>query len=334
MDRLATISSLSFDRYIELCIDKDLLKTLSTLLNISSANVRSFMTSYVFKYFLSEIMDPLIRSEEDIEMIKKAETLIDSIQKEGFSELLYEYKRAFIEWKEFDRPRTASPFINKYKTLRNIRDIDDKHYYKRELKLLIDMTFLQLITMINSIGGEDALARIDSDPDPLVVDESLKEEFISLSKETFWSMFREELPNYDKVIILLRDFAERYRLVVPNRVDLLEELSEIIDTEFIYQRLNDRSHFINVNSLLPYMDYIVVKTKSVDVPDKDNETDRWFSDLKESPLSISDPIYLLRNFFDYIFDRLDNVLSLSKELTPAIREMYSVQKESSYNQIE
>jgi len=325
MNRLATISTLSFDQYIELCIDTSLINTLSTLLHISKSKVRVFMTSYVFKFFPSEIMNPSIRSREDIVILEKANRLIDDINNDRFSISLIDYIYFFNQWKEFDRPRTATPFINKYKTLRSIRDIDIHHYYKKELKVLIDMTFLQLITMINSIGGENALSRIDSDP--IVLDNSLISEFISSSKETFWTTFREELPNYNRVIILLRDFAQRYKLLVPNRPDLHQQLSEILDIEFISQRLDNQS--ISIHSLIQYMDYIVVKTKEIDMPSQDDIIDQWFIDLKTSHRSISDPIYLLQTFFEYIFNRLDNIHNLSIELTPTIRSMYEAHNDTS-----
>lgn len=284
------------------------------------------MTSYVFKHFLSEIMDPSIRSPEDLVMISQSETLIDSINTNRFNDLLSQYTISFVEWKEFDRPRTATPFINKYKNLRTIRNTNDSHYYKRELKLLIDMTFLQLITMINSIGGENALARVDSDPDP-TPDNTLIDEFISSSKETFWSTFREELPKYDRVIVLLRDFTQRYCRLVPNRIDLLQQLSDILDIEFIQQQLDTQS--VTLESLVQYMDYIVIKTKEIDIPVQDEITDRWFNELKISPLAVSDPIYFLQTFFEYILNRLDIIHNLSVELTPTIRQMYEVRHDGS-----
>ncbi|MDD4931763.1 MAG: hypothetical protein PHG66_06505 [Candidatus Colwellbacteria bacterium] len=326
MDRLSSITSLSFDQYIELCVDTSFIETLSSALDITKSKTRSFMTSYVFKHFISEIMNPSVRSPEDLEMIRKAETLIDAINTDRFSNLLSQYTTSFTIWKEFDRPRTATPFINKYKNLRTIRDINESHYYKRELKLLIDMTFLQLITMINSIDGENALSRIDSDPEPSP-DNSLNDEFISSAKATFWSTFREELPSYDRVVVLLRDFAQRYSILVPNRVDLLQQLSEILDIEFIQQQLDTQA--VTIGSLVQYMDYIVVKIKEIDIPAQDEIIDRWFHDLKISPISVSDPIYFLQTFFEYILNRLDKIHNLSIELTPTIRSMYEARHDTS-----
>lgn len=328
MDRLSTISSLSFDRYIELCTDIPFIESLTNMLGISKSKAMVFMTSYVFKYFLSEVMSPGVRTQEDFYMINEAESLISSIGNSvTFRNNLEQYIRSFSTWKEFDKPRAATPFINKYKTLRTIRDTDNHHYYKKELKILIDMTYLQLITMISSIGGETALGRIDNDPDltPDTIDNTLIDEFISSAKETFWSTFREELPNYNKVIILLRDFAERYRLIIPNRVDLLERMGEVLDIEFISQRLDSQS--IGIESLIQYMDYIVLKTKEVDMPSEDENTDTWFTNLKTSHLSLSDPVYFLQNFFDYIFNRLHNIRNISLEYTPTIRRLYNERNE-------
>lgn len=321
MERLSLIHSLSFDEYINLCVDLDFISELSSLLNISKNNVRTFLTAYVFKYFPFEIMSPNIRSPEDISIISLSESLILSIENNlNFPSLLQQYIDQFVQWKEFDRPRAVNPFINKYKNLRLIRDIDPTHYYKKELKLLIDMTFLQLIAMINSIGGEEALSRIDSSNSEVEIDEPLKEEFISSSKETFWTTFREELPKYDKVIILLRDFATRYQSIIPNRIDLLEQMGEILDIDFIQQRLDTQN--ITVESIVIYMDYIVTKTKEIDTPSEDEITDRWFNNLKTSPIAISDPIYLIQTFFEYIFNRLDIIKKLSIEMTPTIRQIY------------
>lgn len=327
MDRLSTISSLSFDQYIELCIDTPFIEVLSTTLSISKYKVRTFMTAYVFKHFPSEIMSSLIRSPEDIDIIDKAKSLILSVgNSQTFRSHLTQYTKSFSEWKEFDKPRAAAPFINKYKSLRTIRDTNDYHYYKNELKLLIDMTYLQLIAMINSIGGETALERIDTDPEP-EPDSSLISEFISSSKDTFWTTFREELPDYKRVIILLIDFAQRYRLLIPNRVDLLEQLGEVLDIEFIQQQLNTQT--ITFESLIKYMDYIVIKTKEVDMPSEDEITDRWFTDLKSSHLSVSDPIYLLQNFFEYILSKLDTIKEISVELAPTIRQIYQARQDTS-----
>lgn len=330
MERLLTIPFLTFDQYINLCTDQSFIDSMASLLHVSKSNIRIFMTCYVFKYFPSEIMDPNIRTREDLDIISQAEHLIDSIitplYTEDFQLNLLRYNESFIAWKEFDRPRTALPFINKYKNLRVLRNTNDNVYYKNELKQLIDMTFLQLITMIQSIGGETSLECLDSDTLP-IPDEELNTEFISSSQELFWTTFREDL-NYIKIAPLLIDFIHRYHLVIPNRGDVLEQLCEILDVEFIIQQLNTRvdansNRTISINELVSYMDFIVLKIKEIDIPSNDVIIDQWYLNLKTSIRSISDPIYFLQTFFDYIFNRLDVIKDLSIELTPTIRDMYN-----------
>lgn len=321
MERLSTISTLTFDQYIVLCTDIEFIESLSRSLLTTKSRVRSFLTSYVFKYFLSEVMFTDTRTP-DIDIISKAETVITDPSIENITD----YITSFTSWKEFDKPRTATPFINKYKILRNIREKGEFFYYKKELKLLVDMTFLQLITMINSIGGEDSLLRIDTDPEP-PHDKVLEEEFNSSAKESFWSEFREELPKYDRVLTLLIDFAARYQLLIPNRIDLLEGLAEVLDLEFIQQQLE--SGVMSIESLVSYMNFIVTKTKEVDMPSEDEITDQWFIDLKGSIRAVSDPIYFLQSFFDYILNRLDTIRSRSIELTPTIKTMYEAKNDNS-----
>ena len=264
IQRLSTISFLSFDQYINLCTDQSFIDSMSLLLNISKSKVRIYMTCYVFKYFSSEIMNPHVRTMEDYDIISQAENLINSVHHishpsiPSFQANLTRYKESFAAWKEFDRPRAALPFINKYKNLRVLRNLDDNVYYKKELKQLVDMTFLQLITMIHSIGGENSLLLLDSDDLP-IPDEELNKEFISSSKETFWAMFRESLPDYVRIVPLLIDFISRYSLIIPNRGDIVEQLCEILDIEFIIQQLTTQP--ISINSVIGYMDFIVVKIK-------------------------------------------------------------------------
>lgn len=314
MNKLNTISNLSYDQYISLCIDNDFINDITSSLSISKSNVRLLLSSFVFKYFQSEIMNINSLSSEDQEIIRISENLISSICQSNFITLLNEYSNHLQRWKDFDKPRVIKPFINKYKTLRTIRD-KPFFYYKKELDTLIDFTFLQLITMINSLGGD--LLVLDS-LDNFDIDTDLITEFISSSKETFWSVFRQS-GEYTKTILLLIDFANRYKLLIPNRIDLLEQMSEVLDIEFIHQQISNNISFDNISR---YMDYIVQKLKEIDMPSEDLITEEWFNTLKNSTRSISDPIYFLQTFFEFVLNRLDILLDVSNTLRPNIQIMY------------
>lgn len=317
MNKLNTISNLSYDQYISLCIDNDFISDITSSLSISKTNVRLLLSSFVFKYFQSEIMIVNSLSVEDQEIIRISENLISSINQDNFITLLNDYTIHLQRWKDFDKPRVIKPFINKYKTLRTIRDKPFYFYYKKELDTLIDFTFLQLITMINSLGGDSSLLELDSILD-FDADNELIKEFISSSKETFWSVFRES-GEYTKTILLLIDFANRYKLLIPNRIDLLEQMSEVLDIEFIHQQITNNISFDNITR---YMVYIIQKLKEVDMPSEDLITDEWFNTLKNSTRAVSDPIYFLQTFFEYVLNRLDILLEVLNELRPNIQIMY------------
>lgn len=316
MNKLNTISNLSYNQYISLCIDNDFINDITSSLSISKSSVRLLLSSFVFKYFQSEIMNINSLSIEDQEIIRISENFISSINQDNFIILLNEYSSHLQKWKDFDKPRVIKPFINKYKTLRTIRDKPFYFYYKKELDTLIDFTFLQLITMINSLGGD--LLELDSIND-FDIDTNLITKFISYAKETFWSVFRES-GEYNKTILLLIDFANRYKLLIPNRIDLLEQMSEVLDIEFIHQQI--ANNIISFDNISRYMDYIVQKLKEIDMPSEDLITEEWFNTLKNSTRAISDPIYFLQTFFEYVLNRLDILVDISNELRPNIQIMY------------
>jgi hypothetical protein len=328
MDTLSSICSLTFDRFIDLCTDKTLIDKLVKELSVSNSLVRVFLSAYTFRYFSSEVM-PSERTDADLKIISQSEKLIDTITSTISNKgntptlthnLISEYKQDLTQWKQLDKPRAVAPFINKYISLRAIRE-SEKGYYTKELKLLIDMTFLQLISMIHSVGGDKALERLESIESTIDVD--LKEEFVFAAKEVFWDAFKEEgytsegspPGGYNGVVSLLIDFIDRYREILPNRPDLHEQLLEIIDIEFIKQQIDLNA--VNRSSLLSYMEYLTVKLKEIDVPANDSITDELFNSCKRE----ENNGVLLKCFFEYVFSRMDQIKSLATDLTPLIKQI-------------
>lgn len=312
---LQTLSDKSYDGYIDWCTSPATIKAVGEKLNLPPRNVRLFLAAYAFRYWPDEVISQ--RNGLDNEQITSAISLTekgevawsDASQLPAFKAQLATYVTAFHSWLQLDKLRVAHPFIVKYRQLRMLRERVEREgrYYTRELKQLVDMSYLLLIGQINQLGGEAALAQIDTlsvESDP-----AYETEFIALSQEAFWAGFRERLPDYEPIIPLFVDFVHRHMALIPYQQQRLERLTEVIDVEFIRQKLEHTT--VTVSELLGYLNFIIEQAVEVGAEADEQKTRDRLTALLDTTLA---PVDLIQGFFRELFAYYDQLLLVVQQL--------------------
>jgi hypothetical protein len=263
------------------------------------------MRALALRYYPHELMTPPI-TLADREIIQQATSVISTPPSDSsFLPTFTHFKELLTQWLILDKHRVVLPFITKLNQLRQLRTTIDteRPYYSTELKQLIDLSLLQLIGQINGLGGEEALSRIDPLLPTTERDEAFERQFRSDGVVAFWQTYKDRQPSHvEAVTALLVDFIHRYGRLVPNRPDLLASVVEILDIEFIKQKLE--TSVISANELREYLRYILDLTKELGSSGEEAEVELRFGALIRSEVSI---IELLRNYFVPIFEHLDKI---------------------------
>lgn len=301
----STIASKSYDQYIHFCQDPQVIKQVRESLGLKPREARILLSAYTFRYFPQEVINGPILSVDRVIMAAATEMTqqAERAERVSLAGAINCYTDMFTAWKLQDQSRVAYPFLVKFNQLRRLRvkTETERRFYTTELKLLTDMTHLNLLGMIHRLGGETELARLDR-LDDLSEDLSFSSEFTNAATTAFWGTFREQLPSYDHVVPLLIDFAHRYKCLIPNRTDLHEQLAETLDIEFIRQKID--TGVMTADELCRYLRFIVQSIKILESPEEEQAFEDKMLAIIETPC---DPVALLERFFTTLFEHLDQL---------------------------
>ena len=306
----------SYDEFINFATTNDNINIIHQKLKLKPVQTRLFISAYSFRYFTTDVIQlPFIPQDPDIvqsaiDLTSYAENIWETVTPEQLNELqriIKLYTDKFKVWKDADKTRVCMPFITKFNQLRQLKNIVDenKSFYSKDLKYLADMSMLQVIGMIHQLGGEAACAYVDQQP-TVQMDEDFKNEMIQSSITSFWGTFKEQLPNYEYLIPLLRDFAHRYEKCIPNRVDLHEQLAQVINLDTILEGIEKNS--ITTEQIKMYLNYILDKTKELaSIEDRDRLFNVFYPILNVN--SYEDNTLLLRDYFTNLLSYYDELIN-------------------------
>jgi len=312
---LSSIPTKSYDEYITHCADITTRNAVRAQLGLTPASCRIFLAAFAFRYYPHEFIEGGVTALDRQQIIsaivltRAGEALFtasapDATVLAQFQAQLATYSVNFRQWLKVNELRTAHPFILRYRQLRRLRDQADTEgcYYTRELKQLVDLSYLQLISMINSIGGEAALATIDQltdIPEDAVFDTELR----SAAATAYWAGFRERLPCYEPVIALLVDFVHSHMRLIPHNSARLAQLTEVLDIEFIREKL--AREVISLEDLKGYLRFILAQTVEIGAPADETVIHTRYDAIIDAPSRSSDAgecvVTLLEAFFIPLF---------------------------------
>lgn len=302
---IVSIPSLSYDEFVTGCCNRKITQEIITTYNLDKKETSFLVRALALRYYPHELMTPPI-TLADREIIQQATSLITLSPSDTlFRSTFNHFKSLLTQWLILDKHRVVLPFITKLNQLRQLRTTIDteRPYYSTELKQLIDLSLLQLIGQINGLGGEEALSRIDPLLSATERDEAFDQQFRSDGVTAFWQTYQERQPSHvEAVTSLLVDFIHRYGRLVPHRPDLLASVLEILDIEFIKQKLETR--VISADELRGYLRYILNLTKELGSSGEEAEVELRFGALISAEVSI---VELLRNYFIPLFEHLDKI---------------------------
>lgn len=325
---LRAISTKSYDEFIQSCQNRDTFGRLKTVFQLSSSTTATLLKAYALRYYPHELMtlpitlaDRLLL-ESATQVVTSADLMEEEASRErlgSFQERFITFVRLFDEWLLVDKARVVTPFIVKLNQLRQLRDDSDvmRPFYVTELKQLVDLSLLQLIGQINGLGGEQALARIDAERPSTPLDAEFANRFRLDCSTAFWATFRERLPSYEGVIPLLVDFIHRYMRLVPHRQDLLVNLTEVLDIEFLRQKISTR--VVTLTDLRGYLRYVLDLTKRVASPAHEQQLEERFALLIAAETEAVD---LLHNFFTELFQYYDELAQVTEIERNRARELF------------
>ena len=311
MEFLSSIPTKSYDDFITGCRKLSVVRDIEQQLQLTRPERATLLRAYAVRYYPHELMATPI-SAADRQLIELASVLVrethshlaKSATSEQFRTALGRFSHTFQGWLQNDKLRVAQPFITKLNQLRQLRNHVDQErpFYTTELKQLVDLSLLQLIGQINSLGGEAALSQVDASLDSTVADPEFSAQFRADSSTAFWATFRERLPSYEGVISLLVDFIHRYMRLVPHREDLLSHLTEVLDIEFIRQKIE--TQVVTMEDLRGYLRYVLDLTKHIGAPAREAEIEERYAALINAD---REPVDLLEAFFVPLFAYYDEL---------------------------
>jgi hypothetical protein len=318
-----SIPAKTYDEFISGCQTKAIFQQARTEYQLDTKGTATLLRAFAVRYYPHELMTPPLL-QSDRTLIEQASRVVQlattsPLDLLGFRAVFDPFVVQFDQWLQADKIRVVEPFIVKLNQLRQLRTQVDKErpFYLTELKQLADLTTLQLIGQINGLGGESALSRIDELLPTTVPDVAFTTQFRADSATAFWATFRERLPSYEGVVPLLVDFIHCYMRLVPHRADLLSQITEVLDIEFIRQKI--ATQVVTMEDLRGYLRYILDLTKQVGSPADEPVIEAQFAPLIDAQ---REPVDLLQQFFEPLFEYYNDLSRVVEVERSRVRELF------------
>ena len=141
-----------------------------------------------------------------------------------------------------------------------------------------------------------------------------------LFEEIFWKRVHDDIKhnNYTCIIPLLKDIAKGIRKLVPHNTKFLESFAEVIDIEYIQQKIDQKIMFLN--DIIGYMNFIVEQVSQLQsVVEGNKTTDWWTKTWRELQTPFVKYEYYLPLFFRVIINKLDQTYNILH--TPDIMQL-------------
>jgi len=277
-------------------------------------NIRLFLTAYLVYVFPEISSDLSINNDKKDELYSESEKIIDIIEKNlnnnhlNINELyncIYKYIILMKNWLK----KENEPLINKLTeqyweldySIQNLKNENNENESIDECRNLQK----DILENIKKIGGEDYFNNFV----PIFIDEEFYELISNNMKNIFWDKFKEDLDKEPPCFKLLGELLKDVRLMivslVPNRIDIHQEIWDTINIDLINQMIEHEA--MDIIYMKKLILYIVNKIKIMGSISEEKEINEWEKNIEESfekGFKLSDffPLY-----FKNVFEKLENI---------------------------
>jgi hypothetical protein len=297
---LRSLPTANYDDFITWAQNRGHMAVLRRELELTVAQQVTLIKAAAFRYYACEVVGNPVTSA-DVDLIRASTPLLElaaSGPSPALTSALCSFEAVLVVWLTNDRPRVAYPFALKFNQLRKLRTAvsERRDYYTRELKQLVDLSHLQLLGMISSLGGEPVLATLDDSLAATPEDPELTASFEREAALAFWAGFQERLPSYLPVLDLLVDFLQRYCALDQDNARKQLLVEDALDLEFLSQQLETRT--VTASQLQGYLRIVLEATKAISAEVDEDRLEALFSPLITDP---GEPFLVLQRFFQALF---------------------------------
>lgn len=251
------------------------------------------------------------------------------------------YVAAFDAWKSDDLTRLITVLSHSYHELRLtqatiVANATQEDRELREDEVLwsneIDKQCDSIRSKIEKIGGVEATAQLDAVPtsveeseevegeegeeegqpqminlDSIIEEVKASEEGKEAMARDYWNEFAKQIAenNFDRLYELLQEVNNRLCAIVPNRVDIHEQIRSALDVPFIKRQIT--AGVFDGDQFHTLISFIVEKLKQFGQPVADEAVDNWYDQYLSGITDSTSYSELLPLFFNEVLRRLDQI---------------------------
>lgn len=245
----------------------ELLKTINLEKDVSP---RELLASYMMIKHPNEIFGP-DKVKNNMKIMGVANNVINCT-KDKLHEYILEFITLFQEWKQTDYQELLDDIFQRYHQL-----TVDMMNGPEEIKPQLEDIKKGLLKEAERVGGPNFVNKILS-YSPVVINlEALQTQY----DNAFWDKFNEEYDNknYSMLFELLKYLKHVYITLAPSKK---EEITEIIDVQFIWQRIDKDAY--TSEELATLTNNILDIVKTLHAPVNDEELENYRKDVNKGNL--------------------------------------------------
>lgn len=319
----------TIDDLCELIQDKDVLQVTQKLLDTicEYMNVkysynnkivnRLFLSVYIIDKYPEQILNTHALSDIIYKQSKKIIDIIyktDKLDIEELYEKIAFFSYIFNRWKEIDRVELTKELVYRYIELEKINDdlkLEDKEETVLTTIQNIKDEQTKLKKNIQKYNGGTKL--LDTQMKNY---NNLKAQMKSTMQQSFWNLFEKEISeqNFKPIIQIIKDIVSIMLELLPNRIDLVEDLTENIDIELIEQMIDNKA--IDNDYIYKMMKYILAWCQRLDSADNENKYQIMLKKMDED----FEKGFEYKTFFTEMFREIMEKLDSIKERTMLFRD--------------
>lgn len=300
----------NFDNFIKLSLNKNYIQKSQNFVkkNNIQFTAKELISLYAIAKFPNIVADS--NNVDNSIIIKKCNYFFNNYEKlilENKIKLyLDEIYIIYKKWKKNDLDSKLNEFINAYYEFDQMY-INLLPYVQKNDILInnIKKEQFKLVKYIKNIGGKYGFQKL-SNAKPVYLN---IEKFKNVATKSFWDSFivsiDKELPNYTRLIIMLKEIKSLIKNIIPNKEDMHIQIEENIDTELLLQMLSNNA--MNFTEIYNLMNYIYTLLKSLDCPANDEKNNIFWKTIEDMIEKKKSYGNILKEFLIHIFNQLEEI---------------------------
>lgn len=318
--RLDKIKGKSYDDIQNILINQEIYDRVNMFINSiqeCKADGKMLLTAFAMKFHMGCMVSDVNLKEhqkiyqlititlDEYELLFKTELTEEIINK--FCKTLNLFNVEFIKWKKQDLYNVIEEYAKMFWTL-EMQKINKET--TNEQKGLIAKQQEKIKGLVKQIGNKDGIEQFEK-YSPFICDEStissLENQVTTSFKKAYWDKLKEDLDNkkYESVLLILEEIRARIALMVPNRVDIHQQMAEYIDIEFIKQMLDN--DVLENTFMCNLVHYIVDKLKEFEAPVYNKDTEKWRDDINKLFLADIKHSDFFPIFFKKVYEKIEKI---------------------------